>query len=73
MADGSIAVLTIPNRDHQRLHDADLALSDALASLTRAICLLGSREGKVTVQLAQGLVENTQRYIQMHNEIERAD
>jgi hypothetical protein len=73
MADGSIGVLAIPNRDHQRLQDADRALSDALASLTRAICLLGSREGKEAVQLTHGLVQNTQRYVQMHNEIGAAD
>jgi hypothetical protein len=59
------------NRDHQRLRDADQELSNALRALTRAICLLGASEGMATVQLAHGLVQNTQRYIQMHNEIER--
>jgi hypothetical protein len=71
MADGSIGVMALRDRDHLRLQDADQALSDALGSLTRAICLLGASEGMATVQLAHGLVQNTQRYIQMHNEIER--
>lgn len=70
MADGSIGVMALRNRDHQRLQDADQALSDALGSLTRAICLLGASEGKVTVQLAHGLVHDTQCYIQMRNELE---
>ena len=69
MADGSIGLIAMRNRDHQRLRDADQELSNALRALTRATCLLGASEGKVTVQLAHGLVNDTQRYIQTHNEI----
>ena len=64
------SLMPLRNRDTQRLTAADQALSDALASLTRAVCLLGLSEGKVTVQLAHGLVRDTHRFIQRHNAIE---
>jgi hypothetical protein len=58
---------TALRNDNRRLEEAAQSIHDALESLTRASCMLGSSEGKEAVQRAHLVVLDTQRFVQNHN------
>jgi hypothetical protein len=65
----SVSRVAALRNDNRRVEEAAQSIEDAMASLTRAICLLGFSEGKEVVQRAHLVVGDARRHIESHNGI----